>query len=217
MRRWRLSLIALLCPLLVAATLPEVDISPAVQRLGEPLQLNIRLPDADWQLSGYPDLRPFRLLGAPEKDAGVLRLTLLPLRPGPAKIPVFPLHKGSRTWDSPSRTIQIEDPYQDMQTASAPRAWPEGEGPSPFWWWLAPLAIGLPGFLGWRRARGRIVPPTAAHPLQELLAQLDRLPDSPAKNRLREELDGFRFGPYHPAEKDLSSWQERLHMLEEQQ
>ncbi|PNU21298.1 hypothetical protein C2E25_03120 [Geothermobacter hydrogeniphilus] len=206
-------LLAGLLPLLLGAAVNPLRIEPDPPRLGTPLQITVQLPGTDWQLSDYPDLRPFRLLGQPVIEEDRLRLTLLPMRPGPARLPEFPLYKGSRSWNSPTRTIDIEDPYRDIRQPSALHPLLTGERLSGAWWWGLLPATAAAGLLLMRKHRAG---PTDAggSRFADMAVQLETLPPGEGKTQLQELLTAWRFGPYPPTGEELNAWRERLADLE---
>lgn len=217
MKRLFSALIIVLALLLLGATTLPLQLQPEQPRLGEPLVLTIQLPSGGWELSGYPDLRPFRLLGKAEVDGHQLRLKLLPLRPGPAALPALPLHKGSRSWTSPSRQIDIEDPYRAQQQPAGLRGWPEAGGRTTGWIIaLLLLAATLSSGLLLTRKAVRTEANIEPAPLETLSRRLERLRPCAGKEQLRRQLDGWRFGPYPAENRDLAAWQEQLTALERQ-
>ncbi|ORJ60472.1 hypothetical protein [Geothermobacter hydrogeniphilus] len=214
-RRFYGLLLAGMLPLLLGAAVNPLRIEPDPPRLGTPLEITVQLPGTDWQLSDYPDLRPFRLLGRPVIEEDRLHITLLPLRPGPARLPEFPLYKGSRSWNSPSRTIDIDDPYRDIRQPSALRPLPTGERLPGAWWWGLLPATAAAGLLLMRKHR---TGPTEVgdNRFADMADRLETLPPGGGKTQLQKMLTAWRFGPYPPTGEELDAWRQRLTELEKE-
>ncbi len=204
-----------LLPLLLGAGSPPVRLNPEQGRLGETLLIRMQLPAQGWQLSGYPDLGPFRLLEKAVITADQLQLKLLPLRPGKTQIPTFSLFKGSRVWQTPVLQIEIDDPYQQQEQPSHLRPFPGQAGRD---WLLAllclllvtPVAGGV-RLLKQRRSR-RSAP---ENPLELMAQRLAPLEHSADKQRLQSTLTAWRFGPYPPSPVEIAAWHKKLTQLEQ--
>ncbi|TYO98275.1 hypothetical protein EDC39_10770 [Geothermobacter ehrlichii] len=200
----------LLWPLLLGAA-PLPALQPADVRLGEPVVLQLRLPDAEWSLAGLPDLPAFRLLQPPRTDRGTLTLRLLPVRPGPTEIPPLTLVRGNRVLQSRPLPVTVTDPVA-ADTAVVPRQnWPPDNAFPP---WLPALALTAAVLLLFPicvRIRRRKL---ATGPYAAEKQRLAALPPSPERQQLERELLGWCYGPYTPDESERADWRRRLADLE---
>ncbi|GAB4175190.1 MAG: hypothetical protein Tsb0017_02200 [Geothermobacteraceae bacterium] len=202
----------ILLPTLAGASNPETLIEPAPARLGEPVRVSYLLPPGSWQLPGLPDFDGLAPLSAPHISEGKLVLELLPLRPGPTRLPELTLTDGPRAIRTAPKSLEIVDPVPADAEPAGRLDW---SPPAPAW--KLPVFLALTGLLAclpalatWRRRRRNGV----AFPDAER-RQLARLPSGPERDRLARDLEIWLYSPYRPGDMELQDWRQRARRLED--
>ncbi|RMF45732.1 MAG: hypothetical protein D6751_06745 [Deltaproteobacteria bacterium] len=207
-----LLLLAVLLPTFAGASNPEVLIEPAPARLGEPVRVSYLLPPGSWQLPGLPDFGGLAPLSPPHISDEKLVLELLPLRPGPTRLPELTLTNGPRAIRTARASLEIVDPVPANTKPAGRLDWSP-----PTHAWKLPVFLALTGLLAgltalgiWhRRRRPRFAFPDAER------RQLSRLPAGPERDRLARDLELWLYGPYRPGDRELREWWQRARRLED--
>lgn len=215
---WRLLLILLAVAQIAA--LPVV-IEPPTLTIGEPLSVQVALPDEAAELIGLPDLGPLALLEPPRRSGTTFTLRLLPVRPGPLTFPPLPFQTGQSRFSTAATELMIEAPPlpdSPLPVRALPEPTPAGR-PSGLW---LPLSAGVLGLLllsavviHRRRPAAAAQTAGAEDPLAQLAAAVERyqLLGHPEWLRLRQQLEHLRFAPVQHSDADIQALAAELNRL----
>jgi hypothetical protein len=214
-RRIAGAFILALLPVTLLLAAPVVHLDPPTPILGKPLSIIITLEDEETVLAGLPDLSPFEPLAPPLHRGQEIRLVVLPMRPGEREIPPFPLQVGTarQIETAALRVTVLEGIAKDAAIAPLKRRPFPLVGSGPGSWILVAvivlLLLGTSAALFWRWwwQRPNFFKLSQSVQLAQLAARAGQLQPSPARSRLRAEIDERRFAPLVSTADDIS----RLH------
>lgn len=202
------------CAILLCAAAPQPRLTPQPPILGRPATLILPFTESGWELAGLPDLAPFELLAPPQAIDRELRLHLLPMRSGPARIPPLPLqYNGKPAGNTLALTVTVGDDLPATASPAPVKTTLATRGEQLLYRGGLLAALGLTLLFGiWRYVYSRPPRPLplAALPPQQLLSALarrldDRIGDEVVLAPLRARIATLRFGPHPPDAAELAA------------